>query len=69
MARLPKKKVESPELLPCKCGDEGHIVRPRGPRRWGVYCLNPACDHHAAGYDTETEAIEAWNKEVNPIED
>jgi hypothetical protein len=52
-----------PTILPCKCGDIGVTVKPRGGR-WAVYCLRPACDCYVRGFATEVEAIAAWNKEV-----
>lgn len=52
-----------PEIQSCKCGDIGVTVKPRGGRR-AVYCLSPACGCHVRGFDTEAEAIRAWNKEV-----
>lgn len=58
------KKKPAPTPLPCKCGDIAVTVRPRGGW-WAVYCLGPACDCCVRGYATETEAVEAWNKEVN----
>lgn len=60
---MARKKKEPPKPLPCKCGDIGVTVRPRGGR-WAVYCLSPACDCHVRGFNTEAKAIEAWNKEV-----
>lgn len=52
-----------PTILPCKCGDIGVTVKPRGGR-CAVYCLRPVCDCHVRGFATEVEAIVAWNKEV-----
>lgn len=59
----PKKKKEPPQLLPCKCGDIGITLRPRGGA-WSVYCLSPNCGMAVRGFATELEAIEAWNEEV-----
>ena len=56
-----------PEILPCRCGDIGVTIRPRGgrcPHPWSVHCLNPKCDTMVRGFDSEVEAIVAWNKEV-----
>lgn len=56
-----------PEILPCKCGDIGVTIRPRGGKSrhpWSVYCINPNCDTVVRGFDSEVEAIVAWNKEV-----
>lgn len=61
------KQLEPPKLSPCKCGSAVHIVLLRSPRHWGVYCINPVCGHCVTGYDTDTEAIEAWKKEEKPI--
>ncbi len=52
-----------PEIQPCKCGDIGVTVRPRGGR-WAVYCLRSTCDRHVRGFSSEAAAIRAWNKEV-----
>ena len=57
------KTKEPPKPLPCKCGDIGVTLRPRGGR-WAVYCLSPACDCHVRNFGTEAQAVEAWNKEV-----
>ena len=61
MAR-PQKK-EPPQLRPCKCGDIGITLRPRGGA-WSVHCLNPKCGTMVRGFATEAEAVVAWNKEV-----
>ena len=58
-----RKKKEPPQLLPCKCGDIGITLRPRGGA-WSVHCLNPKCDTMVRGFATEADAIEAWNEEV-----
>lgn len=68
MARYtPKDQKTLPEILPCKCGDIGITLRPRGGKRikpWSVVCLNPKCDHAVRGFDKPWEAIMAWNEEV-----
>lgn len=60
---MARKKKEPPQLLPCKCGDIGVTLRPRGGA-WAVYCLRRDCDCMVRGFATEAEAIEAWNEEV-----
>lgn len=59
----PKKNIEPPEIMPCKCGDIGVTLRPRGGK-WAVYCLDQNCDCHVRGFATEAKAIEAWNKKA-----
>ena len=51
---------ELPEIRPCKCGDIGVTLRPRGGR-WSVHCLSRDCDCAVRGFETELEAILAWN--------
>ena len=63
MARQWRTPKKMPEILPCKCGDIGFTLRPRGGH-WSVHCLNPACDCEVRGFATELEAILAWNEEV-----
>jgi hypothetical protein len=60
---MARQQKPLPELRPCKCGDIGITLRPRGGR-WSVHCLSPACDCMVRGFATEREAILAWNKEV-----
>ena len=69
MARVlrPVDMKDLPEVLPCKCGDIGITLRPRGgkcPHPWTVYCLNPDCDFAVRGFDSQKKAILAGNKEV-----
>ena len=68
MAKItPRPSKKLPEILPCKCGDIGVTVRPRGGKRfrpWSVYCLSPTCGCHVRGFEHEAEAILAWNEEV-----
>lgn len=63
----PRPPKVLPEILPCKCGDIGVTIRPRGgkcPHPWTVACLSPDCAFVVRGFDSEKEAILAWNKEV-----
>ena len=60
---VPKYMTNPPEILPCKCGDIGITLRPRGGS-WSVTCLNPKCDRAVHGFTTELKAIRAWNEEV-----
>lgn len=66
-ALVPRDMKTLPEIRPCKCGDIGITLRPRGgkcPHPWTVACLSPDCDFVVRGYDSEKEAILAWNREV-----
>jgi hypothetical protein len=56
----------------CGCGGEpvvGHIEKtsylPKD--RWYIGC--PKCDICTGIYDTEAEAIEAWNRAMSGVED
>lgn len=60
---MARKKKELPEILPCRCGDIGITLRPRGGA-WSVHCLRRDCNCSVRGFETEEKAILAWNKEV-----
>lgn len=60
---MARQQEKLPEILPCKCGDIAITLRPRGGK-WSVHCLSPACDCMVLGFNTEREAIVAWNEEV-----
>lgn len=56
------------ELKPCPfCGSKGEINYREGLEAWVVECSNHFCmASYMIGmdYDTEEEAIEAWNRRV-----
>ena len=64
------------ELKPCPfCGGEARTME---QHRWWVFCPECMCDLGFEGmdeggcyghYDTEAEAVEAWNTRHNPEED
>ena len=57
------------ELKPCPfCGSEAILREKKGLGTWIVECLNGRCPaSYMIGwdYDTQIEAIEAWNRRVN----
>ena len=50
------------ELKPCRCGcrGEARLQGLNGGERWYVYCRN--CHTDSDIYDTEAEAVAAWNR-------
>jgi hypothetical protein len=53
------------ELKPCRCGsDHVHTYVTLGNNKWCVECC--PCYSRLVNYDTEAEAIAAWNQYVDP---
>jgi len=58
-------------LKPCPfCGQSAHLVtveQPDGSETYSVDCDNDGCvvSPYTPLYDTETEAVEVWNRRAN----
>ena len=60
--------MNQPELKPCPfCGREAQIWQGIEHSSYRVACKSQyECAAQVGPYDTEEEAVEAWNKRTNP---
>ena len=54
-----------PEPIPCRCCGREPVTVKVKPGWWRVACPYLDCKYVNAFGNTEAEAVEAWNKEVN----